>query len=216
MRTIRAALIGLGLLAMTPAMAAPCVGFVDVDDTSPFCASVEWIRNRAVTLGCAANAYCPNDSVTRLQMAAFMNRLGTALTAQQLVAASTPGAVDLDASAVVCQTADFAITAFPRRAYVDLALAVRAVADVDFAADLVVSMNGGAAWSPLNAVANAASVPANQWANVADLGTRDLSVGQTVRFGVRMSRLSGTANLVDSRCNLRAVVTSRDGTVSPL
>ena len=60
-------------------MAAPCAGFVDVDDTSPFCANVAWIKNRGVTLGCDANLYCPDASVTRLAMAAFLNRLGDAV-----------------------------------------------------------------------------------------------------------------------------------------
>ena len=59
--------------------AAPCAGFTDVDDTSAFCPNVEWMKNRGITLGCAVNLYCPNDLVTRLAMAAFMNRLGESL-----------------------------------------------------------------------------------------------------------------------------------------
>jgi hypothetical protein len=61
------------------ALAAPCAGFTDVQDTDPFCASVAWIKNRGVTQGCTASAYCPNDPVTRLQMAAFLSRLGDSL-----------------------------------------------------------------------------------------------------------------------------------------
>lgn len=34
------------------ALGAPCAGFSDVDDASGFCPNVEWIRNRAITLGC--------------------------------------------------------------------------------------------------------------------------------------------------------------------
>ena len=34
------------------------------------------MKNRGITLGCTATLYCPNDYVTRLQMAAFMYRLG--------------------------------------------------------------------------------------------------------------------------------------------
>ncbi|GIK86928.1 MAG: hypothetical protein BroJett026_24090 [Betaproteobacteria bacterium] len=67
--------------AFVPAAhAAPCAGFDDVDDASPFCASVAWMKNRAITLGCGdGSAYCPDDAVTRLQMAAFMKRLGESL-----------------------------------------------------------------------------------------------------------------------------------------
>src|SRR5688572_16752382 len=60
--------------------AAPCGGFTDVDDanpaTAPFCASVTWMKNRGITLGLTPTLYDPNSPVTRLQMAAFMYRLG--------------------------------------------------------------------------------------------------------------------------------------------
>lgn len=58
------------------ANAAPCAGFSDVDDASPFCADVAWIANRGITLGCDAGLYCPNAAVTRLSMAVFLHRLG--------------------------------------------------------------------------------------------------------------------------------------------
>ena len=73
-------LLALGLSA-GPAVALPCVGFTDVEDTSSFCPNVEWLKNRAITLGCTSTTtYCPSDPVTRLSMAVFMNRLGKALT----------------------------------------------------------------------------------------------------------------------------------------
>ncbi|MCL4761847.1 MAG: hypothetical protein KJ018_08735 [Burkholderiales bacterium] len=59
------------------ALAAPCAGFGDVDDSSAFCTSIAWMKNRAITLGCGTGAnYCPADFVRRDQMAAFMYRLG--------------------------------------------------------------------------------------------------------------------------------------------
>ena len=75
------AVAGLGLLGLwsTAAQALPCAGFTDVEDTSPFCGNVTWLKNRSITLGCAPGLYCPNDFVSRLQMAAFMNRLGDSL-----------------------------------------------------------------------------------------------------------------------------------------
>jgi hypothetical protein len=73
-------LVGLALtIAGTSAAAAPCAGFTDVEDTNAFCPHVAWLRNRSITLGCTATLYCPSDPVTRLQMAAFMHRLGDAL-----------------------------------------------------------------------------------------------------------------------------------------
>ena len=56
--------------------AAPCAGFTDVDTASPFCTNVAWMKSRNITLGCTATLYCPDQYVTRLQMAAFMYRLG--------------------------------------------------------------------------------------------------------------------------------------------
>ena len=77
---MRLAAFAIIVAASAPVSAAPCAGFNDVDTTSGFCADVQWIRNRAVTQGCAAAAYCPHESVTRLQMAAFMSRLGKFLS----------------------------------------------------------------------------------------------------------------------------------------
>ena len=85
-----AATVGVLLIGSTSTgIAAPCGGFTDVDDanpaTAPFCANVTWVKNRGITLGCPSTGaphYCPNDPVSRLQMAAFMNRLGN-VTFQQ-------------------------------------------------------------------------------------------------------------------------------------
>lgn len=58
------------------AQAAPCAGFTDVEDTSGFCSSIAWMKNRAITLGCTATEYCPDAFVRRDHMAAFLYRLG--------------------------------------------------------------------------------------------------------------------------------------------
>ena len=60
--------------------AAPWV-FDDVPVGDLFCGYITWAAQNGITLGCAiidANhrLYCPNDAVTRSQMAAFVNRLG--------------------------------------------------------------------------------------------------------------------------------------------
>ena len=222
LRPLRTWAAGWGVamtMAIAPAaLAAPCAGFTDVDDASGFCPNVEWLKNRQITLGCTTSTlYCPGGAVSRLAMAAFMNRLGTALTPAQFPVDVAPGAIDLDASLVVCQTQDFAVVDFPRRAYVDLSFSGNATADVGVAADVVMSSNGGASWTNLNTVANRGSVPANQWGTFADIGFADLTVGQTVRWGVRMTRggIPGATDLADSRCQLRVLVYSRNGAVSP-
>ena len=71
------ALAVLGLGAPITAAAAPCAGFTDVDDSSGFCTSIAWVKNRGITLGCTTTSlYCPTAFVTREQMAAFLYRLG--------------------------------------------------------------------------------------------------------------------------------------------
>ncbi len=68
-----------------PAAAAPCAGFTDVDSTNPFCVNVGWMKSRAITLGCTSTLSCPNDAVSRLAMAAFLNRLGDVLLPPNVV-----------------------------------------------------------------------------------------------------------------------------------
>ncbi|MGZ8715165.1 MAG: hypothetical protein ACXWZX_18695 [Mycobacterium sp.] len=199
------------------AVAAPCAGFNDVDTSSGFCSNVEWIKNRKVTLGCTSTTtYCPNDSVSRLQMAAFMNRLGTALTPVVVRLDATSGAVDLDLSPVVCQSAVQNIVDFPRRALVDATFSGTAAAGVDVAMRVVWSADGGGSWQPLSTAQSVTYVPAAQWSSASDLGTLDLAVGGTARFGVQISRNgAGGTDLTDSRCQVRATIGSRDGTATP-
>jgi len=223
MRIRLLAIAAFAALASTNASALPCAGFTDVDTSNPahapFCASVEWIRNRGVTLGCGGTNYCPDSTVGRLAMAAFMSRLGTALTPVQLRVDTAPGAVDLDtANNVVCQSGNYVVANFPRSAYLDLAMVATAAGDANFAADLVKSTDNGTTWQALTTQTNRTSVGANGWSSIANLANTDLDVGQTVRFGVRMSRdgMAGTTDLTDSRCQLRALIFSRTGAASPI
>jgi len=75
------------LTLATPARAQFCPGaapwvFDDVPVGDPFCGYITWMAQNGITGGCQAidanhRLYCPNDSVSRSQMAAFMSRLGT-------------------------------------------------------------------------------------------------------------------------------------------
>ena len=194
----------VALLAL-PAVAAPCAGFTDVEDSSFFCTNVDWLKNRAITLGCTSTTlFCPNDAVNRLQMAAFMNRLGTALTPVQLRVDAAPGAIDLDANQVVCQTADFVAEGFPRTAYADLRFSGNATSGVGLAADLVMSLDSGASWANLNLFPNRGFVPANQWGTLTGLGfsVRSPPVRALGR-AAEPRRAAGWGRSSDSRCQLR-------------
>lgn len=73
-------MIGALVLFVVPVAAIGAGGtFID-DDTSIFEGDIEWMAANGVTLGCnppTNDRYCPNDAVTRGQMAAFMKRLST-------------------------------------------------------------------------------------------------------------------------------------------
>jgi hypothetical protein len=72
-----ALLLGVALsLISCSAVAQNCDGFVDLLASNPFCPDVTWMKSYGVTKGCDATHYCPTDNVSRLQMAAFMHRLG--------------------------------------------------------------------------------------------------------------------------------------------
>jgi hypothetical protein len=43
-------------------------------DASPFYADILWIAQRGITIGCGGGRFCPQDVVTREQMASFLVR----------------------------------------------------------------------------------------------------------------------------------------------
>jgi hypothetical protein len=215
MRKFRYLLAAAAILLTPAALAAPCAGFTDVDDASLFCPSVEWIRNRSVTTGCTATEYCPGSPVSRLAMAAFMNRLGNALTPSLLRVDDSPGAIDLDAATVVCLSQAVLVSGYPRQAVMDVTFAAQAPGDVDVTADLVKSLDGGANWVPVSTIGGRGAIVSNRWGTLASVATTDLAVNDSVRFGVKVGRLSGAVDLSDSRCNLRVAIGSRTGAASP-
>ncbi len=73
LRSFAAVALAFGASA---SLAQTCAPFNDVAADNPFCASIQWMHNRGITLGCETNAYCPDQYVRRDQMAAFMYRLG--------------------------------------------------------------------------------------------------------------------------------------------
>jgi hypothetical protein len=67
----------MGMLVPVAVLAAG--GTFTDDDDSIFEADIEWMAANGITLGCnppTNDHYCPDDVVTRGQMAAFMHRLG--------------------------------------------------------------------------------------------------------------------------------------------
>ena len=77
-RVLSVATIALLLVALLPIAVMAAGGqFID-DEDSIFEADIEWLAAANVTKGCnppTNDRFCPNDAVTRGQMAAFMHRL---------------------------------------------------------------------------------------------------------------------------------------------
>lgn len=71
-------IVGVTALIVAPLTAVATHSFTDVPDSNTFHADIEWLKDSGVTRGCnppANTEYCPDDNVTRGQMAAFMRRL---------------------------------------------------------------------------------------------------------------------------------------------
>lgn len=79
-RWVRVAMIvGVTALIVAPLAAIAADSFTDVANSNTFHDDIAAIADVGVTKGCnppVNDEYCPNDNVTRGQMAAFMNRLG--------------------------------------------------------------------------------------------------------------------------------------------
>ena len=203
--------------ASTGVSAAPCAGFTDVDDASVFCPNVHWLRNRQVTLGCTSTTlYCPSFFVSRLSMAAFMNRLGRALTPTVLYHEASGASLDLDAAVVVCSTPAFPQEAYPRSVKATALLSGRFEASGIVALRLVASNDNGATWTPLGTHASSAG-GASRWVHVtATFSNADVPPATTYRFGVRAERTGpGTGDLGAWNCQLEAVAASRTGSSAP-
>lgn len=189
-----------------------CAGFDDVDAADPFCASVEWLRNREVTLGCRTFDYCPGVPVSRLAMAAFMDRLGGVLAPETLLVGSVPDW--LYAGPLHCQLTVPAAT-HPRRAIVDVVVSAtsdtltEAVFETAYRAQ--VPPYADAAAGPAVRVAMSSAAPAA----VRLHGAVDIDVEQTVLVGFRFEGQAAMSSLSAARCVVRAAIFNRDVAHAP-
>jgi hypothetical protein len=212
--------------AASTAFAAPCAGFTDVQTlpdptTGPFCESVEWIKNRAVTLGCTATEYCPSNFVTRLQMAAFMKRLGDALSPTVLTNTDAVGVVDLDldentSTPHLCKVGPIAAANYPRRAIVYAQFSGIAAGPLQLFGTTSASVNGGAyARTAPFGIGMRAHASSTHWTNVTQTASVDMAPGSTYSFAFLVERAVedlGSNDLTEGRCNMTVQIFSRTGT----
>jgi hypothetical protein len=216
MRLVRTAVLAFALSSPMAAQAQSCGGFSDVFPTDFFCTSVEWIKNRGVTLGCAAGLYCPNDFVPRSQMSAFMERLGKSLTPTVLsVSEAADGTYDPPAR--YCITAPLTITGYPRQATANATLYNFAspVNKVVFGQPAY-STDGGTTWLAFPGPVNGQSSGGQTYATMPmNGGPLDLAVGTTYRFAVALFTLQAGAS-TQGTCHLMVRIDNRNPTTSPL
>jgi hypothetical protein len=84
-RWLGVALVVVLIGVLVPPVAIAAGGSFTDDDASIFEADIEWLAGAGVTKGCnppTNDRFCPNDSVTRGQMAAFMRRFAQFLGAE--------------------------------------------------------------------------------------------------------------------------------------
>lgn len=72
-RRVAVGLVALALLV--PGVVLASHQFTDVPTSHTFHNDIDWLADAGVTGGCGSGRFCPNASVTRGQMAAFMHRL---------------------------------------------------------------------------------------------------------------------------------------------
>ena len=68
----------LAMIIGVPIAVIAAHSFDDVPDSNQFHESIAWMQENGITIGCnppANTQYCPEDNVSRQQMAAFMRRL---------------------------------------------------------------------------------------------------------------------------------------------
>jgi hypothetical protein len=102
--------MAIAMTVFAPAAVIAAGGHFTDDETSIFEDDINWMADSAVTLGCnppTDDRYCPDDNVTRGQMAAFMHRLAE----NQVVDAATAIEADHATSADSATQADSATMA---------------------------------------------------------------------------------------------------------
>jgi hypothetical protein len=211
----------------TPSHAAPCAGFGDVDATNPFCANVEWLKNRQVTIGCnGPSVYCPNEVVTRLSMATFLSRLGNALTTTHVVnVTDSAGIVDLVAGTTLCPREHFGL-AWPRRTHGQAIVTLNALGNgpADVAINLVESTDNGTTWTDVSPAQHFTALGTQMGGAVhfvtatALLPPRDHAAGVEYMYAIRMGRVPGSTTTSDVgvlSCVLDLYNDNRQATSSP-
>ena len=229
-RLLQSALLVMFVCATlaTPAHADSCSAgtssFTDVPDAVNYCTNTQWMKNRAITLGCGnGTVYCPNDGVTRASMALFMNRLGVALTPTIIhtfdhVVSPAPLFVPGDSGhgTAVCITSVLAAANYPRTATISgFVSGANASAAMRLHAAAVLSLNAAA--YQVSGEYALASVGTASSASAPVSGAFPVPAGQTAALGafVYQDGASNSSTLSEMDCDLVIRIENKNGTSPP-
>lgn len=186
-RIVMLALLVGGAGAYAPPARADCAGFTDVLSGGS-CTAITWIKNRQITLGCASTTlYCPGDPVTRIAMAAFLNRLADILATEVLDKESVGNSLNLAVGpSYLCQTDLLPAVNYPRTAVAQASISYTLSGLQDVVFGVSTSLNG----SPFNFGAplialNGAGLHQHHYVTT----QQAIAPGSTYRFAIRVARL---------------------------
>ena len=212
---------GVAIAALAPAAWANHQ-FADVPTGSPHHDDISTIGRVGITGGCGPGLYCPTQTVQRDQMASFVARTLRALTPVFFTGTSGQpgtGALDLDASPVICQTGTFTPTVSTMvRLDAQVSLEAGASSLMGFGVNNAFSTNGGATWTtgPEWWAGRSSVDLAGAWVQATNSSLLLLAAGQPVRFGVQVSRQAGTTDASNGRCRVTAEITYKDAGASTI
>jgi hypothetical protein len=228
MKFSKLALLG-AILCPGLAFGAACSGpspFTDVGAASGFCSNVEWLKNRAITLGAncppaAAPSYCPNDYVTRLQMAAFMNRLADAIVPPPMpVEEAIAGAMTLTAlytDTRRCVSNVFAAANYPRIFTMSTHLSLLSAAGTaTIGVQPLYSIDNGVTWVAPNTQPETVGLDATYTGHVTSEAMFQVPATKTVLVAQGIASISGATGIAaNGRCHTLVRVQSVTGGSSP-
>lgn len=213
--------VALGLHSGTTA-AQQCGVFTDVQTTDSFCVATQWLRNRSITLGCTNTTYCPGSTVTRAQMALFMERLGRATSSTVLTASSGAGTlppITTNQFATICSSTEVPPATFPRRAVIRGHAALTASGSVPMQMFLMYDDTPPGAWTNANGNPLVVPAPFNGFLPLS-WGSDPVPIAANTpyRFAIGLSLLSGGSGSITGgayRCHLEILFLHETGSSPP-
>lgn len=211
---LTAALVATGIFVSGVVQASH--NFSDVPTTAFYHPAVEWVANRAITAGCAVGLYCPDNPVTRGQMAVFLQKEGQALTPTFVNSGSPPGGDPITggSSSNICMTTGI-VPPFPQQAFIMATNSTLGMGAHTQSMAPQYSTDGGTTWTYTDPFpgSTASTSTANQCAHTSYGVNFDMTPGTTYVFSLKVS-VSGSN--VAAFCHLNIASLNRNPSTSPL